>query len=118
MIRSCPLKPVLGRFSLRLLAFLLLEKGFSASLCPNFIDPRDQPLRLHSLQCLDGVWHVSPTSPEELYEKMLDNYIKIYGARQGKRHLEEKINSYINEGFSREEAIREVAKEEGYVMTA
>lgn len=51
---------------------------------------------------------------KELYEKMLNRYILAYGTGMGKYCLEKKINSYLEQGLSREEAIRKVAKDEGY----
>jgi DNA-directed RNA polymerase subunit RPC12/RpoP len=51
---------------------------------------------------------------KELYEKMLDTYISMYGTGHGKWLLEKKINSHTKLGISREEAIRKIAKWEGY----
>jgi len=50
---------------------------------------------------------------KELYEKMLNRYILAYGTGIGEHRLEKKINSYVEQGLSREEAIQEVAKDEG-----
>jgi len=55
-----------------------------------------------------------PSTPENLYEKMLDTYIGAYGSGIGEMLLEKKINACINLGLNREEAIRKVARDEGY----
>jgi hypothetical protein len=48
-----------------------------------------------------------------IYEELADLYLEIYGL-YGKRKLDRKIEAYIKRGFTREEAIQKVAKEEGY----
>lgn len=39
-------------------------------------------------------------------------YVMIYGSPS---RLEDKINAYVKEGLSQEEAIRKVAEDEGYL---
>jgi multisubunit Na+/H+ antiporter MnhC subunit len=55
-----------------------------------------------------------PLTTEELYVKMLDAYTRIEGSTRGKWLLEKKIEEYVKQGLSREEAIRKVAQDEGY----
>ena len=49
-----------------------------------------------------------------IYQKLADSYNKIYSAH-GQIRLDNKIEAYIEKGFTREEAIQKIAKEEGYV---
>ena len=55
-----------------------------------------------------------PKRVEELYEKLLNAYSSVYGSR-GKQKLEKKIEEYVNQGLTRNAAIRKVAEKEGYV---
>jgi hypothetical protein len=48
-----------------------------------------------------------------IYEELANLYLEIYGLH-GKRKLDKKIEAYIKRGFTQEEAIQKVAKEEGY----
>jgi len=48
-----------------------------------------------------------------IYEKLAAAYNKIYSA-YGQSRLDNKIEAYIEKGFTREEAIQKIAKEEGY----
>jgi len=50
----------------------------------------------------------------ELYDKLQGAYIRIWGGDYGKQRLDEAIEKYIKEGFTREAAIRKVAQDEGY----
>ena len=62
----------------------------------------------------EPIVHEKPKlSLEEVYEKMLDAHIRTDGTR-GKWLLERKIEKYVKQGFNQEEAIREVAIDEGY----
>jgi len=45
---------------------------------------------------------------------LLNGYTTYYGAGTGKQRLEKKISTYMEQGLSREEAIRRVAEAEGY----
>ncbi len=53
-----------------------------------------------------------PKSSEELYGKLEKAYVKAHGSPSW---LEDRINAYMKEGLSREEAIRRVAEDEGYL---
>jgi len=55
-------------------------------------------------------WQADLRKPEDLYERLLDKHIKVWG---GAHVLEYKISDYMRMGLTREEAVRKVAEEEG-----
>jgi len=66
--------------------------------------------KIRKLVTHDARTLVSPT----LYQTLLNGYTTYYGAGTGKQRLEKKISTYMEQGLSREEAIRRVAEAEGY----
>lgn len=52
-----------------------------------------------------------PPTTEELYRMLREAYVMTYGSPS---RLEDRIDTYMKEGLSREEAIRRVAEAEGY----
>lgn len=53
-------------------------------------------------------------SSHEIYQGMLTEYTKSFGASSGSVLLENRLGSYMRDGLSREEAVRKLAEDEGY----
>ncbi len=56
----------------------------------------------------------SQRTSQEIYQNMLVEYTKYLGPVHASIRLENRVQSYMKDGFSREEAVRRVAKDEGY----
>jgi len=54
-------------------------------------------------------------SPDILYQRLMDLYGRVYG--RGRLLLELKLEEYLKEGLSREEAIKKLAEKEGLTNT-
>jgi len=54
-------------------------------------------------------------SPDILYQRLMDMYGRVYG--RGRLLLEHKLEEYLKEGLSREEAIKKLAEKEGLTNT-
>jgi len=52
-------------------------------------------------------------TPEEIYKRLRSLYDSFWGRTTGGRELEMKINTYVDQGLTREEAILRVAMDEG-----
>ena len=55
------------------------------------------------------------SSPDILYQRLMDMYGRVYG--RGRLLLEHKLEEYLKEGLSREEAIKKLAEKEGLTNT-
>lgn len=53
----------------------------------------------------------APLTVEAMYERLVEMYNRSYG--RGKHLVDRKIERYIREGLTREEAIKKLAKEDG-----
>jgi len=51
-------------------------------------------------------------STGELYNRLLESYINVYGSFSGKMRLDEEIRRLMSAGKSKDEAIREIYKRE------
>ena len=51
---------------------------------------------------------------QEIYRDTLNEFVKSYGPVHGSIMLENRLKAYMKEGFSREEAIRRLAEDQGY----
>ena len=54
-------------------------------------------------------------SPDILYQRLMDLYGRVYG--RGRLLLELKLEEYLKEGLSREEAVKKLAEKEGLTNT-
>ncbi len=50
---------------------------------------------------------------QEIHRDLLDEFVKSYGGVHGSIMLENRLKSYMKEGFSREAAIRQLAEDQG-----
>jgi hypothetical protein len=57
---------------------------------------------------------VSQASTFELHNILLNDHMRDYGAEFGWRILEREIDTYMQAGMTRSEALRKLAKEKGY----
>lgn len=51
---------------------------------------------------------------QEIYQGMLIEYTKSFGPAHASLRLENRVQSYMRNGFTREEAVKKLAKDEGY----
>ncbi len=100
--------------------YILTVTGYDVNIyvCPSCLEKRhvgfQTPITVYEKRRKKAKVELPPTL-EEIYEKLLDVYARIYGGSMvGKRYLENKINFYLERGFDREGAIRKVAEDEGY----
>lgn len=80
--------------------------------CPHLSAYRCKKCRTILVRYPEGYLEKRPLLTEELYRKLQEAYAMTYGRPS---RLEERINAYMKEGLSREEAIRRVAEDEGYL---
>ena len=52
--------------------------------------------------------------PHQMYQETLAEYVKSFGVVRGAMMLENRIKAYLNDGFSREEAIKKLAEDLAY----
>ena len=52
--------------------------------------------------------------PQLMYQYTLAEYVKSFGVVRGTLMLDNRIKAYMNDGFSREEAVRRLAEDMAY----
>ncbi len=56
----------------------------------------------------------SRRTTQEIYRDTLNEFVKSYGAVHGSIMLENRLRAYVKEGYSRNEAVRRLAEDQGY----
>lgn len=100
-------EPILGVFMIVFLAVPIIVYGFYSARRSNEESAvaSAEYARIHEK---------SRRTTQEIYRDTLNEFVKSYGLVHGSIMLENRLKTYAEEGYSREEAVRRLAEDQGY----